>query len=242
MIVIAKEARLKIRISRDDARNKDKVTDAMQRAVTAAHHKQKGVGVFLGLPTSLTKPSTKSKLGQLHMVTMCRLTTECSKGTFKLIAAVDIPEFFPNRAAVEKFCGYPGGYTSQCRVTSKKTRVILRSDTLWEQPWNELLHLPTSAACYSNFMGRGDGADNGTETRDGGANGAPVGLEVPLLELQDVYLGGQFVPFRSDGRAFVPLYTAEDRGGLMQGVRPGAGKPRGPIEGFGEECCFPKSK
>jgi hypothetical protein len=70
-----------------------------------------------------------------------------------------------------------------------------------------------------------------------------LSLDVPLVELRDVLLGGQFVPFTRDGRSFVPLATAQERGGLAQSSNDNHSSSTGSTStdesSAPASCCFP---
>jgi len=72
-----------------------------------------------------------------------------------------------------------------------------------------------------------------------------LSLDVPLVEMRDVFLGGQFVPFTRDGRSFVPLATAQERGGLAQSCSTNhSGSTSSTSTGSSSShatrsCCFP---
>jgi hypothetical protein len=70
----------------------------------------------------------------------------------------------------------------------------------------------TGGAGSSSSSGKSGSQNRGAG--DGGSQPCSLSLAVPLVELRDVFLGGQFVPFTADGGAFVPLATAHEWGGL----------------------------
>ena len=139
--------------------------------------------------------------------------------------------------AAAAYCGWPGGYSEGPRVASAEARALLRSNATWETGWSDLRHLPHAQTCL-DAVNPGASAPGGPAP---GSPGAPVPppLVVPLLELHDLFLGGQFVPFTTEA-AYVPLATAEAFGGLVQGTAPSAtAGSRGPMGGIpADQCCL----
>lgn len=192
------------------------------------------------------------------------------------------PALFANWAEVDAFCGLPHGYRENLEVASPEAREVLRDEWSWEHKWNELLHLPTPQACKASIVAgaRAARAPTAATAATAAATGAaavvavaaatapgafglpagPIDVAVPLVELRGVFLGGQFMPFTLGGRAFVPLSTSEDRGGIQQGTTPTVDPLAGPAAALvlngshgvtdggsggggvaGGGCCFPRA-
>jgi hypothetical protein len=194
--------------------------------------------------------SAQSALSNVRLGEMCRLTPECAGGgdteggpLFKLPSA-HRHAFFSESSDRDRFCGAPSGYGALSFEASTGAREVIARDDSWETPWADLLHLPHPRSCTAS-VAETDHGSNHVASKEYDKKDGISGATVPLLEMRDIFLGGQFVPFvgsapfpfpagtlapthqelstsaatrkrSSRGRAFVPLSTAEEFGGLIQ--------------------------
>ena len=185
---------------------------------------------------------------------VCRLSAQCAP-FMETVSHALRRNFFSDEAALLNYCGAPGNYVKAVHAANTATVDVLAQNETWETPFEELQHLPSHehcvtamhraaavAAAIESTPGRGrrlhrtsrvkgDKAERGLTRKnssvfpfsDGGSD-----LVVPLIGLNDVFIGGQYIPF-VDGSAYVALSTAEAYGGLAQGVIPSAEAAKGPL-------------
>lgn len=183
-------------------------------------------------PSILNEADSRALLSDIHLGEMCRLTPECAggehgRGPLNALPPVQRSGFFSGAHDRDRFCGAPNGYGELSFEASLGSREVIGRSDAWETPWLDLLHLPRPRACLASVVRKGHRGtipSSGVDGAEGMAEGA-FGLTVPMLEMHDVFFGGQFIPFVAihslalgvtSGRAFVPLATAEEYGGLVQ--------------------------
>jgi len=189
-------------------------------------------------------------LANVELQRMCKLSDECAAQILAPPTAVVKRAFFPTVEDSYVYCGYPGGYREAAKVPSLEDRFVLRRNETWETNWEDLRHLPLPGACMDSvrnleFEPQGGPGTPATVEEDKltveGAKQGTLDLTVPLLELRDVFFGGQYLPFTKH-YAYVPLATAEEFGGFTQGLYPANRHKfteRGPIADYPpEQCCF----